>query len=161
MTMTCEEEWRPVVGWEALYDVSNHGRVRRDGHILIPRTAGKMKYLFVDLCNGSTVKSVPIHRMVALAWIPNPEGKPCVDHIDRNELNNHISNLRWCTRGENQRNRHSKKQFKGVCRYRGRWRAMITVADERMFLGSFDTPEEAYFIYCAAAALYHGDFACG
>jgi hypothetical protein len=158
--MTCEE-WRPVVGWEALYDVSNHGRVRRDGHILIPRITGNSKYQYVILYNGSTIKYKTIHRLVALAWIPNPEGKPCVDHEDGNKLNNHISNLRWATRSENQWNKGSKKQFKGVCRHRGRWRAMIMVADEHMCLGSYDTPEEAYFIYCGAAALYHGDFARG
>ena len=158
--MTCEE-WRPVVGWEALYDISNHGRIRRDGHILTPRITGNSKYQYVILCNGSTTKHKTIHRMVALAWVPNPESKPCVDHADGNPLNNHVSNLRWATRSENQRNQRSKKQFKGVRFRDGRWLAQIKVADKQVHLGCFDTPEEAYFIYCGAAAFYYGEFACG
>ena len=156
-----DEEWLPVVGWEALYEVSNHGRVRRDGHVLIPRITGNSPYQYVMLYNGATIKHATIHRLVALALIPNPEGKPCVDHIDGNKLNNHVSNLRWATRSENQHNRHSKKQFKGIFRSRGRWMAHIKVGDKRLHLGCFDTAEEAYWAYCAAAAFYFDDFACG
>jgi hypothetical protein len=50
------------------------------------------------------LKTMKIHRLVALAYIPNPDNKPQVDHIDQNKTNNHVSNLRWATYSENQQN---------------------------------------------------------
>ena len=49
-------------------------------------------------------KNMKVHRLVALAYIPNHDNKPCVDHIDQNKTNNHVSNLRWATNSENQQN---------------------------------------------------------
>ena len=64
----------------------------------------RKNYLRVKLCNNDTKKMFLIHRLVALHYIPNPNNKPQVDHIDRNKLNNHVSNLRWVTNQENQDN---------------------------------------------------------
>jgi len=52
---------------------------------------------------------LPVHRIVATAWCPNPEGKPFVDHIDSNRRNNQASNLRWVTRQENNSRLHSRR----------------------------------------------------
>ena len=61
-------------------------------------------YHRVCLCNDGKIKLFLIHRLVASHYIPNPENKPCVDHIDRNPSKNHVSNLRWEKKSENQQN---------------------------------------------------------
>ena len=85
------------------YEVSNMGNVRniKTGRVLKP---GKDKsgYLMVWLWNENGKKVFKVHRLVANAFIPNPEIKPCVNHIDGCKSNNYVSNLEWCTSGENQ-----------------------------------------------------------
>ena len=72
-------------------------------------------YLFVVLYDGELHKRRPIHRIVADAFIPNPENKPCVDHIDTNRTNNNVDNLRWVTYKENANNPLSlKAQREGI-----------------------------------------------
>jgi hypothetical protein len=88
-----------------------------------------------------------------------------VDHINGNKLDNRIENLRICTRAENQRNvrmiRSNKSGFKGVAKHQKseRWRAQIQVNKKQIFLGIFDTPEEASAAYVEAAMKYFGQFA--
>jgi hypothetical protein len=162
MTAAVTEEWRDVVGYEGLYKVSDHGRVRRDGRILKP-ILGNHGYHYNTVSKDGVVTKIDIHRLVAFVFIPNPESKPCVDHIDGNPLNNHASNLRWVTQSENQWNRKSKAKHKGVSwdLHRHKWRTQIAIKKNRIHLGYFDNPDEAYWIYCAAAVFYHGEFACG
>lgn len=98
-----KEEWRDVIGYEGLYQVSNLGRLRslRRGTVskVTPNKAG---YILVTLRdskgNPSTKK---LHRLVAEAFIPNPQNKPCVNHEDGIKHNNHVDNLIWCTYSEN------------------------------------------------------------
>lgn len=95
-----------VVGYENLYAVSNKGEVYsfRSHKILKPHPNHR-GYLMVDLYDEfGEVKKGIIHRLVAEAFIPNPDNKPEVDHIDTNRQNNDMSNLRWVTRKENNQN---------------------------------------------------------
>lgn len=94
------ERWRPVVGYEGLYEVSDLGRIRRIK--IIEPTKKKHGYMQVSLVdrNGRR-KSLRLHRIVAQAFISNPDDKPQVNHRDENPENNRASNLEWATAEEN------------------------------------------------------------
>nr|MBQ4455310.1 HNH endonuclease [Clostridia bacterium] len=91
-----EECWKQIAGYEGLYEVSNTGKVRRNGVELKPAVASHGYYM-VNLSKDGKEKSYTIHRLVAEAFISNPEGLPCVNHKDEQKLNNDVSNLEWCT----------------------------------------------------------------
>lgn len=98
-----EEIWKDVVGFEGLYKVSNYGRVfsvKSDLVLKEVRIFRNRKYLGVSLYNGK-FHTKPIHRLVAEAFIPNPNEYPQVNHIDENTMNNRVDNLEWCTSKQN------------------------------------------------------------
>lgn len=106
------EEWRDIIGFEGLYYVSNLGRVASaqfhgvHNFRLMSLFTDCLGYKFVKLRNWKKKieTSAPVHRLVAEAFLLNPENKPQIDHIDTNPSNNNVSNLRWVTVLENQRN---------------------------------------------------------
>ena len=102
-----DEIWRPIEGYEGSYEVSNLGRVRSLDRIdtrgwrhkgrICKQTKNKRGYLLVSLWWGNRGKNVLVHRLVASAFIPNPDGFPCVNHKDECPQNNRVENLEWCT----------------------------------------------------------------
>ena len=100
------EEWAPIPGYEE-YEVSTYGNVRHGDKLLKGHPDGK-GYLHVNLKN----RNFTIHRLVAIVFIFNPDNLPQVDHIDRNVLNCHVSNLRWASRELNMANRGALKNNK-------------------------------------------------
>lgn len=109
-----EEMWKDVEGYEGLYQVSNYGRVKnlerkipyRFGLRTIPERILKnceneYGYLYVRLCKETNSKKYKIHRLVANAFIENPDNKKCVNHKDGNKKNNCVDNLEWVTHSEN------------------------------------------------------------
>ena len=148
------------------YMISSFGRVRRkkprsDGSDFYPKPGRDSKGYIQVALNG---KPYLLHRLLAQAFIPNPEGKPFVDHIDGDPLNNCLSNLRWATATENQRNSKKRKdntsEFKGVSFHKatGKWRVRIKVDGKEKHLGYFHTPEEAAAVYEEAAKKEFGEF---
>lgn len=107
MRDTSEEQWRPIEGYERMYEVSNLGRVRSSdsynrlgrlhlkGRILRPKIEPN-GYLRATLFKEGKRKVFMIHRLVAQAFIPNPEGLPQINHIDEDKTNNRVENLEWC-----------------------------------------------------------------
>ncbi len=103
------ELWKPIEGYEDRYEVSNMGNVRSLNYrntgkekTLTPITEGK-GYLMVGLCRGQTMKWQKVHRLVAAAFIPNPEDKPQVNHKNGIKTDNRVENLEWATNSENQK----------------------------------------------------------
>ena len=97
------EEWRDIPGYESFYQVSNLGNVRsiRFNKIRNMKSWDSNGYRAVELYLNNNGYTVGIHRLVALAFIPNPENKPEVNHKDRNRSNNNVENLEWVTQSEN------------------------------------------------------------
>ena len=115
-----KEIWRPVKGYENLYEVSNHGNVRSldrvvvqgnrhgtqsireyKGKLLKAQSFKKTGYKYVNLAKNGRFERFTIHRLVAIAFIDKPEGLDVINHIDSNPTNNHVSNLEWCTQSYN------------------------------------------------------------
>ena len=94
------EEWRPISDFPN-YIVSNFGNIKNIKTNKQFKLTKKRGYQTITLLNNLGKKNFGVHRLVALAFIDNPENKPEVNHKDKNKLNNHINNLEWNTRIEN------------------------------------------------------------
>ena len=138
------EVWRDVSGWEGIYEVSNRGRVKRLKRRVIHRnqaTAFSMVYpikvlkanpdsrgypqvVLNALSAGKEKRTARVHRLVAEAFLPNPQNKPQVNHINSDTMDARVFNLEWCTAGENQRHAYDaggrqppRGVASGMCKY--------------------------------------------
>lgn len=107
--------WREIPGYEGLYQVSNTGRVRSLNYNgtrktkVLKQITDKLGYKRVNLFKNNKKKNYLVHRLVALAFIPNPNNYPIINHKDENPSNNYYKNLEWCTYEYNN-NYGTKKQ---------------------------------------------------
>lgn len=102
-----EERWLPVVGYEGFYEVSSLGRVKSLNYNktgkekIMKQVKNRNGYLQVGLCKNGKMILKSVHRLVAVAFIPNPNNYPQVNHINENKEDNRVDNLEWCTRKYN------------------------------------------------------------
>jgi hypothetical protein len=130
------EIWRSVVGYEGIYQVSTSGRVKRigkyrnqvtewDSNRLLKPARKNNGYMYCQLSKDGKTSPKMIHRLVAEAFIENPQNKPTVNHIDGNRENNDVDNLEWATYTENNihsvvklgRDSKNKRGSKSVLQY--------------------------------------------
>lgn len=149
------EIWKQIKGFENVFEISNLGNVKRlkcrwakNDRILKPNV-GKRGYFVVNLSLKGFNKVVTIHRLVAIAFIPNPKNKREVNHKDGNKQNNSIENLEWVTPSENSRHaiksQHIKKFNKprGSHLEKGKWVSSIRFDKNLIYLGRYKTKTEA------------------
>jgi hypothetical protein len=169
-----QEIWRAVDGFMN-FEVSNHGRVRnvKNGRMIkqtlyIHNKTGYKQYLchLSKLVDGRRFdKRAQLSRLVALAFCANPNDETVVDHLDNNSLNNHYTNLRWCTSQQNQWNttkqRNKTSVYKGVYFHQStqKWTAQITINKKQTHLGLFLSEVDAAHAYDAKARIHFGEFA--
>lgn len=116
------EIWKPVKGYEDCYEISNLGRIKsiarvvmRGNHTINVKERIKKPYIggcgyyYVVLCKKGKTRLMMVHRILAEAFIPNPDNKPEVDHINTNRQDFNLENLRWVTHKENNNNEMSLK----------------------------------------------------
>jgi hypothetical protein len=153
------EEFRKIEGYKN-YSISNLGNVRNDKTNRILKAGNNKGY---KLCVLNR-KTLSVHRLVAIAFIPNPDNKQQIDHIDNNRSNNNVNNLRWSTSQENQCNKGISNKntsgYKGVyyVKDRKKWRAEISINGKSTFIGIYETSEDAVIARYKEALKIHKDF---
>ena len=155
-----EEIWKKIENQEN-YSVSNLSKIRNDitGRFLKESLHNK-GYLRVYLDR----KHYYIHRLIAIAFIDNPDNKPFVDHINGITDDNRIENLRWATSKENLQNSkipiNNTSGIKGVSWHKNnnKWVARIRIDGKRVHIGSFDNIEDAIKARQEKAKEIYGDF---
>lgn len=153
------EKWKDVIGYEGLYQVSSKGRVRSVDRLVssagrFRKEKGRVKalsanhdgYPRVGLYKGGKGKYFSVHRLVAAAFIPNPENKPLVDHINGTRNDNRVKNLRWATHSQNNAHCHSTSRNSGIVGVRRRdackknpWEVSGSVGGKEITIGYFPT----------------------
>lgn len=174
---TDKEVWKAVEGYEGRYEVSNFGRVkslerkvlvrRKNGHYIntVPEKILKPTlsvgvtggYPTVKLMMNNKGKTVKVHRLVAQAFIPNPNNYQDVNHKDEDKTNNHISNLEWCSRrynneyGTRKKRIYSHPNFKKTMKDLGKKRSKpvkatnIKTGEIRIYKSMLDAEKDGFY----------------
>jgi hypothetical protein len=160
------EVYKKIDGYEN-YHISNFGNIINSitGRILKPNNNGN-GYLQIELSKNGKRKKYLIHRLIALAFIQNPENKEFIDHVDNKRSNNNINNLRWVNRQENNFNslksKNTSSKFKGVSfeKKTNKFRAFIKINGKNKFLGYFENELAASDAYNSKAKIIQGEYFC-
>lgn len=167
------KEWRNIEGYEKLYKVSNYGEVKAKRKVIYDMIDGELQPIYVapehlltptDNGNGYEIvgligedrqrKNHYVHRLVAKAFIPNPDNLPQVNHLDYDRKNNKVTNLEWCTASENTRYSvcnqplthdwpRSSTGYKYILVKRGKYRVSMPWSKTKRIDKCFKTFEEA------------------
>ena len=158
------EIWKEVRGYERSYEVSNFGKVKSLSRVVERSKVGNFickekivvpflspcGYYYVKLSKNGKTSNFRINRLVAIAFIENPNNKPEVNHINGNPLDNSDINLEWVSCRENSchgkrtKNRSSKYVGVSFCKQTGKWKSTILIAKKNRTIGRYKTELEAY-----------------
>lgn len=156
--------WKPIIGFEEFYEVSNTGQVKAKGkHILhwreckrflkeklLIKSLDKDGYETITLKNNGYQKTYRVHRLVALHFIDNEFNKPTVNHINGIKNDNNVSNLEWATHRENSSHRSMSKEKTSkysnihLCKKTNKWICQIQIDSDKKHIGCSDSEEIAY-----------------
>jgi len=137
---TEKEVWKDVKGWEGFYQVSNLGRFK--GVERLDSRGYKQKerimkgydnghgYIHVYGSKNGIAKTLKLHRIIAEAFIPNPNNLPCVNHKDENRANNHVDNLEWCTYSYNNTYGDRLKKIKKSEGWKKSWKPIYVIKQD-------------------------------
>ena len=162
--MDQNEEYRKIQNYN--YSISNLGNVRNDkSNRILKQFINPNGYKVVIIYKDGIKQNFKLHRLIANAFLLNPDNKNCVDHIDQDKLNNSISNLRFATKSENCQNRkkqiNNKSGVVGVhfLKKSNKWKSMIVYNNNKIYLGTFDKKEDAENIRIRKSVELFADFA--
>jgi len=140
----CEVIWKDIEGYPT-YRISSKGDVySKYKKSNLAHSIEKRGYHRVTLFKKNTRNYFSVYRLIAIHFIPNPENKPTVDHIDRDKHNNCVCNLRWANQSEQVYNQKSKSKYKNIqlTKYK-KWRLSMRINGKKKYFGSFDCLELA------------------
>ena len=159
-----EESFKPIDGYDN-YFVSNFGNIKNSKtNKIINQNNDQQGYKLVSLKKNGKWKLLTVHRLVAKAFLENPNNEKVIDHIDNNPSNNNVKNLRWCSQKDNLYNQGKRTNnttgFKGVAyhKHTNKYRAQININGKYKHLGYFKNAEDASKAYDAKAEQLHGEF---
>jgi hypothetical protein len=158
------EVYKKIEGYEN-YHVSNSGNVinSKTGKIRKP-TINNSGFFTIALYKDTKIKSYLLHRLIAVAFVENPDNKSCICHIDHNKLNNNLENLRFSTSQENSYHssivKNASSKYRGVffSKMNNKFKAQIMINGKQQHLGYFNNERDALKIYETKAKELHGEF---
>ena len=153
------EEWRSIECYEGLYEVSNTGRVRsvdryvkysngqihlHKGKVLSP-VKSNLGYLLVSLCCNGKYKSISVHRLVAQAFIENPDNLPEINHKDEDKTNNSVDNLEFCDRSYNNNYGSRKDKVRDTKIKNGYWTGLRSSLSKKEYNKKYYQDNREYY----------------
>lgn len=155
-----EEIWKDIEGYEKLYQVSNLGRVKSlkfGKERILKAIKGKDGYLRISFCKERKIKTFLVHRLVAFAFIPNPDNLPQVNHLDENKQNNISSNLEFCDAKYNiNYGTHNKRQSESNTNHPSKSKKVLCVETGEIYPSTMQVERELGFPNVSISAVCTG-----
>lgn len=150
--MNIQDDVKVIKGFDN-YCITDKGEVYNMNTCTIVKSHIHKKYKIINLYKNGIRKTLRLHRLLAINFIPNPYNLSCVDHKNRDSLNNDLSNIHWVSNSENSRNKTKQKNtssiYNGVCFHKkaSKWQVSIRINYKKKYIGFFDNEIDAAKAY--------------